>query len=67
MEEITGSLGIVECATCESTRFAIPSSENNDPLIKCRCGAIVGPIFSLRAFANGEAHAHVNANLQKVL
>ena len=66
MEEIVGSLGIVECSTCGSTRFAIPSYEKDDPLIICRCGTIVGPIVSLRAFSNGEAHTRVNASLQKV-
>jgi NAD-dependent SIR2 family protein deacetylase len=65
MPEIRGSLGTVECAKCGSTRFNIPSSEKDDPLIKCRCGATVGPIKSLRAFVHNEAHTHVNAKIKK--
>ena len=65
MEEIRGSLGMIECAACGSTRFEIPSSDWEDPLIQCRCGVIVGPIKSLRTFANNEAHTHVNAKIKK--
>ena len=66
MKEVRGSLGTVECATCGSTRFDVPRSEKEDPLFKCRCGATVGPISSLRSFANNEAHTHVNAKIKNL-
>jgi hypothetical protein len=36
----------------------------NDPLVYCACGQALGPAFSLRAFAAGEAHTTVNVVLQ---
>ena len=64
MKEIRGSLGVLECAACDATRFDVPRSEKDDPLIKCRCGATLGPIVSLRSFANNELRTHVNAKIK---
>ena len=65
MKEIRGSLGMIKCAACGATRFDVPRSEKDDPLIKCRCGATVGPIVSLRSFLNNEPHTRVNAKIKE--
>jgi hypothetical protein len=61
--EIRGSAGLIACTTCGQTSFEIPRNETGDPLITCTCGHLLGPIFSLRAFANDETHTLVNAKL----
>ena len=42
----------------------LPDDMKNDPLVYCACGQTLGPAFSLRAFAAGEAHTTVNVVLQ---
>lgn len=64
-DEIRGSAGLVVCENCAQSRFDIPADESGDPLIKCRCGIILGPIFSLRAFSNEEAHTIVRAKIKQ--
>ena len=56
---------MVEYAACGATRFDVPRSEKDDPVIKCCCGATVGPIVSLRSFVNNEPHTRVNAKIKE--
>ena len=57
--------GVIECENCGWRSFEIPDDTSGDPLIKCRCRVTLGPIFSLRAFSNDQAHTTVKAKLVK--
>lgn len=61
---IVGSHGIVSCTRCNNDQFEILEDQKSDEVLRCRCGSVMGPYFSLVAFANGEGHTAVNANLQ---
>ena len=65
MEKINGSAGIIFCPNCKREEFDLPKSDAGDPLVKCICGKLLGPIFSLRAKADGLTHTSVNAELKQ--
>jgi hypothetical protein len=63
-QQIKGEKGLIACHTCGIDRFQLPDDEAFDPVIKCICGNVLGPVRSLRALADGEAHTGINADLK---
>jgi hypothetical protein len=51
------------CSACGYECGPLPDDMRNDPLVYCACGQTLGPAFSLRAFAAGEAVTTVNVVL----
>ena len=64
MTDIVGTLGKICCSACQRNSFALPNTNNSEEVIQCECGNILGPLSSLKAKANGEAHTPVNADVR---
>jgi hypothetical protein len=65
MQRIKGSSGKLVCAKCGKDQFRVPRDESSDPIVECDCSIELGPIFSLRAIADGDAYTPVNAILKR--
>lgn len=59
--------GEMKCLVCGNSVFRVPDEVADDPIIKCKCGAVLGPLYSLKAKATGSAHTPVNATAEKEL
>ena len=62
-QQIKGSRGFI-AVTCSALIDFSCRKMKPDPSIKCICGNVLGPILSLRAMANDEAHTAANAELK---
>lgn len=65
LQRIKGPKGTMVCRKCGKDQFRVPHDESSDPIIECDCGTELGPIFSLRAMADGDAHTAVSAVLKR--
>lgn len=61
---IIGIQGTIICRQCQNDLFILPQIRTSDELVRCKCGNQIGPYLSLVAFADGEAHTPVNADLK---
>jgi len=59
------AFGLIKCPDCGNTVFSVSNEVADDPIIKCKCGAVLGPSMSLEARARGEPHTPVNVATEK--
>jgi hypothetical protein len=63
-DKIWGPAGIIACPACRTVNFEIPTSED-ETVITCRCGTILGTMSSLRTLTHREKCGRTNAKLVK--
>ena len=60
-------IGNIKCPTCGNTVFELPDDDSDRPIVKCRCGTVLGPFGDLKAFAKNEPHTGINAKIEPPL